>query len=86
VPRVCVKQCAVQVGAENPRAMAFTVTPFFDHSTASERVSDDTPPCSRRTAATSFSATKLFSEAMLMIRHTAVQHMLAKIWQARSVP
>ena len=42
--------------------MAFTVILFFDHSTASDRVSDTTSALLAAYAATSWSATKLLGE------------------------
>ena len=38
-----VEQLGVESVRKTPGAMALTVTPFFDHSTASERVSEATP-------------------------------------------
>src|ERR1700747_1250644 len=69
-----------------PGAMAFTVTPFLAHSTASERVSETTAALLAAYAATSLSATKLLRDAMLTMRPWPRSNMcLPKTWHARRV-
>jgi len=60
-------------------AMAFTLTSFRGHSTASERVSETTPALLAAYSVTSLSATKLFREAMFTKRpKPTLQHVHAE--------